>query len=218
MPQARADRVLGLERSQRLGHMTGRNWFFVALVTRARGGDGELRDWLNETGAARHVTSGLLMAPAAWDRLPHPDGAGTWAEDHREVAFLLEYDTGTEDLARLAAKLDGYAVLASVLADAQRMMPVLLFCFGSPRREQAARRALTATRDSRAVRIATAALDPRVTCPAGPVWLPLTGGTGRQARLIDLDNLMPDPWRVQREQGGWERREQEHRELGQGRR
>lgn len=200
VPQARADRVLGLERSQRLGHMTGRNWFFVALAARARHGGGDLRDWVNEAGAAGHVLGGLLVASATWDRLPNPDGAGTWAEDGRAVAFLLEYDIGSEDLARLAAKLDGYAVLASVLADAELVMPVLLFCFGSPRRERAARRALARCRDSAAVRIATAALDPRLTCPADRAWLPLAGGTGGPVKLIDLDTVIPDPWQDYRDQ------------------
>jgi hypothetical protein len=199
MPQARADRVLGLERSQRLGHMTGRNWFFVALAAHARHGGGELRDWIGETGATGHVLGGLLIAPTTWDQLPHPDGAGTWAEDGRAVAFLLEYDTGSEDLTRLAGKLGGYAVLASVLADAGLAGPVLLFCFGSPRREQAARRALARSRDSGGLRIATAAFDPRVTCPAGPVWLPLSGYTSRQVRLIDLDAVIPDPWQQYRQ-------------------
>jgi hypothetical protein len=215
-PQARAGRVLGLERSQRLGHMTGRNWFFVSLAARARDGGGELRDWVSETEVRRHVTGGLLGPAAIWDRLPNPDGAGTWAEDGRTVAFLLEYDTGTEDLARLAGKLDGYAVLASVLADAERVMPVLLFCFGSPRREQSARRALAATRDSAAVRIATAALDPRVTCPAGPVWLPLAGRTGGQVRLIDLDAAVPDPWRRYRLDRARERQAAADAALGAG--
>jgi hypothetical protein len=35
-PQVRADRQRGLERSPRLGHMTGRNQFFVALMAHAR--------------------------------------------------------------------------------------------------------------------------------------------------------------------------------------
>ena len=35
-PQVRADRQLALERSQRLGHMTGASWFFVALARHAR--------------------------------------------------------------------------------------------------------------------------------------------------------------------------------------
>jgi hypothetical protein len=177
-PQARADRQLGLERSQRLGHMTGRNQFFVALAAHARQHGGELADWLNETQAAAHAVGDLLVAPGTWDRLPQPDGAGTWAEDGRQVSFLLEYDTGTEHLPMLSGKLDGYALLTSVLANHARQAALpLLFCFGSPRREQAARRALADCRDSAAVRIATAAIDPYVTSPAGPVWLPLTPAT-----------------------------------------
>ena len=158
-PQARADRQLGLERSPRLGHMTGRNQFFVALAAHAREHGGELREWRNETQAAEHLMRGLLVG-GIWDRLPRPDGAGTWAEYDRQISFLLEYDTGTEHLSILADKLDGYALLASVLADAELAAPPLLFCFGSPRREQAARRALAATRDAAAMRIATTAVDP----------------------------------------------------------
>ena len=33
-----------------------------------------------------------------------------------------------------------------------------------------------------------------LTSPAGPVWLPLSGHTGGQVRLIDLDAALPDPW------------------------
>jgi hypothetical protein len=103
-------------------------------------------------------------------------------------------------------------VLASVLADAGLTAPPLLFCFGSLRREQAARRALAATRDSAAVRIATAAIDPHITSPARPVWLPLPGHTGRQVRLIDLDAALPDPWQDHRERRARERREAAERE------
>ena len=216
LPQARADRMLGLERSQRLGHMTGRNWFFTALAARARDGGGELHDWVNETGSARHALGGLLPSVAVWDRLPNPDGAGTWAEDGRAVSFLLEYDTGSEDLARLAGKLVGYAVLASVLADDGRAGPVLLFCFTSPRREQSARRALAAARDSAAVRIATAALDPRLICPAGPVWLPLGHGPGGQVRLIDLDTVIGDPWQQYRQDRARQRQDARHATLSAG--
>jgi hypothetical protein len=211
-PQARADRALGLEHSPRLGHMTGRNQFFVALARHARQHGGELREWLNEAQAAAHPVRNLPVGLGTWDRLPHPDGAGTWAEHGHQISFLLEYDTGTEDLARLAAKLDGYAVLASVLADADLTGPPLLFCFGSPRREQAARRALAATRDSAAVRIATTAIDPYVTSPAGPVWLPLSGRTGGQVPLIELDAALPDPWQHHRQRQAHERREAAERE------
>jgi hypothetical protein len=67
------------------------------------------------------------------DALPHPGGLGIWAEE-REVTFLLEYDTGSEHLPRLAAKLDGYAALASDASRqrAARIRLPLLFCFLTP--------------------------------------------------------------------------------------
>ncbi len=198
-PQARADRQLGLERSPRLSHMTGRNWFFAALARHAREHGGELAEWLNEADtAARGEHAAVRSDDRA--RLPRPDGAGTWAEDGQTVSFLLEYDTGTEHLPMLAGKLDGYAVLAAGLAWHGEPCPVLLFCFGSPRREQAARRALAATREAGGLRIATAALDPRLTSPAGPVWLPLTGPAGGPVRLADLEQALPDPWQDYRDQ------------------
>ena len=210
-PQVRTDRQLSQERSPLLGHMTGRNWFFVALDRHARQHGGELREWLNEAETA----AGYEHAPLRNDdraRLPRPDGAGTWAEDSREVSFLLEYDTGTEHLGVLAAKLDGYQVLAAGLAWHEQACPVLLFCFGSPRREQAARRALAATREADDLRIATTAVDPRITSPAGPVWLPLLGHTAGQVRLIDLGLTLPDPWQDYRERQARERREAAERE------
>ncbi len=210
-PHVRTDRQLSLERSPLLGHMTGRNWFFVALARHAREHGGELRKWLNET----ETVASYEHAPTRQDdraRLPRPDGAGIWAEDGREVSFLLEYDTGTEHLGVLAGKLDGYYVLAAGLAWHGEVCPVLLFCFGSPRREQTARRALAATPEADYLRIATAVIDPRVTSPAGPVWLPLLGHTGRQVRLIDLDLALPDPWQDYRGQRARERRDAAERE------
>jgi len=192
--------------------MTGRNQFFVALAAHAREYRGELRECRNETQAAAQALGGVLVAPGIWDRLPRPDGAGTWAEDGRQVCFHLEYDLGSEHLPVLAAKLDGYALLASLLADAGQAAPPLLFCFGSPRREQAARRALAACRDSAAVRIATAAIDPYVISPARPVWLPLSGPQDGQVRLIDLDAALPDPWRDYRARRARERRQAAERE------
>jgi Replication-relaxation len=57
VPQVRADQQLALERSARLAHMTGRNWFFVALARQAREGGGELREWLNEPIPLSGVTA-----------------------------------------------------------------------------------------------------------------------------------------------------------------
>jgi hypothetical protein len=208
-PHVRADRQLALERSPRLGHMTGRNWFFAALARHAREHGGQLAEWLNEADTfARYQDAPPRHEDRA--RLPRPDGAGTWAEDGQTVSFLLEYDTGTEHLPVLAAKLDGYAVLAAGLAWHERPCPVIVFCFGSPRREQAARRALAATRQADGLRIATAALDPRTASPAGPVWLPL-GWTSGAVRLAGLGAL-PDPWQDYRQQRARERRQAAERE------
>ena len=103
-------------------------------------------------------------------------------------------------------------MLAAGLAWHGEPCPVLLFCFGSPRREQAARRALATSQDAGALRIATAALDPRLTSPAGPVWLPLHGPDGGQVRLAGLEQALPDPWQDYRERRARERRQAADRE------
>jgi hypothetical protein len=210
-PQARADRQLGLERSPRLSHMTGRNWFFAALARHAREHGGELAGWLNEADTAARCQQAAVRSDDR-ARLPRPDGAGTWAEDGRAVSFLLEYDAGTENLGVLAGKLDGYAVLAAGLAWQDQPCPVLLFCFGTPRREQAARRALAATSQAAGLRIATAALDPSLVSPAGPAWLPLHGADSGPVRLAGLEDALPDPWQDYRHQRARERREAAERE------
>jgi hypothetical protein len=54
-PQVRADRQLALERSQRLAHVVGVHWFFVALVAHARrDGGGKLRQWQGERATAEY--------------------------------------------------------------------------------------------------------------------------------------------------------------------
>ena len=198
LPQVRTDRQLALERSQRLGHMTGASWFFAALARHARQhGGGELRDWLSE----QELTARLYQHRRALadGTTPHPDGLGIWAEGHRDIVFLLEYDTGSEHLPQLAAKLPGYADHAR--RDLTLKAPIL-FCFPTHRREQTARKALAATVASSALQIATAALDPRVTCPACEVaWMPLHGEYGPMP-LIDLADVLPDPWRAEHELHG----------------
>jgi len=127
--------------------------------------------------------------------------------------FFLEYDTGTEHLPQLTDKLHGYAETAQ--RNITFKVPIL-FCFPGPRREQIARKAMAATAASHDLQIATAALDPSVTCPAcGSAWMPLHGGHG-PTRLIGLDDVLPDPWRAARaedERRERERQERERREL-----
>ena len=45
-----------------------------------------------------------------------------------------------------------------------------------------------------------------------PAWLPLSGHTGGQVRLIDLGLVLPDPWQHDREQRARERRQAAARE------
>jgi hypothetical protein len=186
--------------------MTGTSWFFVALAEHAREGGGELTEWLNEAETVAGFNRAAVWADSR-SRFPHPDGAGTWAQDGRQVRFLLEYDTGTENLPALTGKLDGYQVLASAMAWNDQACPVVLFCFTSPRREQFARRALAVAREAPALRIATAAIETRTASPAGPVWLPLLTRTASQVPLIDLDNAIPDPWLAYRQEQARKRRE-----------
>jgi Replication-relaxation len=164
----RADRQLALERSQRLSHTVGVNWFFAALAAHARqtGNDARLRVWLNETATTEWLLARVPTSYRAYD-MPHPDGLGVWAEHGLQATFALEYDTGSEHLPQLTAKLPGYGRLAKAMADLDQACPLLLFCFPTSRREQAARRALVACYDAPALRVATTAIDPEHTSPAG---------------------------------------------------
>jgi Replication-relaxation len=203
-PQVRADRQLALERSQRLGHMTGASWFFVSLVRHSRehGGGGLLR-WDSERETAAYLDH---YPGTGTDAGPYPDGLGIWAEEDRDIAFLVEFDTGTEHLPQLTGKLTGYAEKARMPGGLVFRMPVL-FCFPTARREQTARRALAAATASLDLQIATAALDSRITCPAcETTWMPLHGRHAPM-RLINLGDALPDLWRTEREQHEHERRE-----------
>ena len=67
-------------------------------------------------------------------------------------------------------------------------------------------------REAPALRIATAALDPRTAALARAAlaraaWLPLLGRTGIQVPLIDLDEAVPDPWLPYRQEQARKRRE-----------
>ncbi|HEY3877248.1 MAG TPA: hypothetical protein VGM12_01495 [Trebonia sp.] len=115
--------------------------------------------------------------------------------------------TPAQSLPALTGKLDGYQALAEAAARNSQACPVVLFCLISPRREQSARRALASAREAPALRIATATLDPRLTSPAGPAWLPLLTSTGSQVPLIDLDDAVPDPRLAYRQEQARQRRE-----------
>jgi hypothetical protein len=79
---------------------SGASWFFVALARHAREhGGGELLRWDGEGEASDYLYA------RSRELGPRPDGLGVWAQDGTDIAFLLEYDTGTEHLPQLVGKL-----------------------------------------------------------------------------------------------------------------
>ncbi|MHB8450661.1 MAG: replication-relaxation family protein [Mycobacteriales bacterium] len=173
----RRDTATALARSQRLAHLVGVNATFTALIRTARTHPGcELATWWSEARCA-----------AEWGELVRPDGYGVWASGGRRAPFLLEYDTGSERLARLGAKLPGYADLAVAVGHPTWVC----FRFPTPGREAAARGVLTHP----GVPVATAVLGPRAD-PSGPVWLPVTRSAGPSGgRRLALGEL-GDPRRA----------------------
>jgi hypothetical protein len=162
----RRDRTLAIAHSQRLSHQVGVNGFFTALAARARRHpDTELRAWLSERACAER-----------WGHVVRPDGYGHWRDPTGEVDFLLEYDTGTEPLERLLAKVDAYTELATA-TDIDT--PILLWLPG-PGRETAFHQTLG--RPDITVATATARLARH---PAGPVWL-VAGQGGPRRTLASL--------------------------------
>jgi hypothetical protein len=192
----RHDRAFGIAHSLRLAHTVGVAEWFTALVDHARHSDpatkATLVAWWSESRCARHFGD-----------LVKPDAYGRWATDGREIEFFLEYDFGTEVLAKLAGKLAGYAALAA----ATGIITPLLIWLPTSRREATARRLLARAwrelEDPRSMPVATAAAellnpaDPHPS-PADAVWLPLdnTGGVGNRRelhRLLDVWPHVPPP-------------------------
>lgn len=158
-------RVAQLAASPRTGHLLGVNGFFTALAAHARRQAGTaLEEWWSERRAG-----------AEWGDLVRPDAYGTWSEEGRRVSFFLEYDTGTESLARVASKLAGYADLAI----AEGIARPVLFWLGRPGREPELHRVMGRP----PVPVATAVATPG-TDPAGAVWRSV--GAATRTRLVEL--------------------------------
>jgi hypothetical protein len=186
------ENALAIMRSQRLAHLVGTNGLFVTLAgTARRHADATLLLWWSE----RRFAAWLGEQSAGWTAVaqdggrgwrqpprPYPDGYGVWTEGGSTVACAVEYDRGTEPLARLTAKLPGYVELAWLLG----APPWTLFAFGSPRREANARAALAGA----PVPVATAH---DLADPAGPVWLPVDASPALRLRLAGLAHAAPAP-------------------------
>lgn len=192
----RHNRAFGVAHNLRLAHLVGVNEWFTALVATARhdtrtGRPGRdttretaVNAWWSEARCARHFGD-----------LTKPDAYGRFHRDGQHIEFFLEFDQGTEALAKLAGKLTGYAALAA----ATGITTPLLVWLPTTRREAGARTALyrawRGLDQPAAVPVATAAaalLDPAspFPSPADPVWLPLHHtGTGRDGARLPLHRL-----------------------------
>ena len=151
---------------QRLAHTVGTNEVFARLIGAARSRPGaELVTWWGERYCA-----GVL------GEVVRPDGLGVWREEGASVTFCLEYDRGTESLARLGAKAADYARLESAWGVAFWLLVVV----PGPRRESGARAALAG--HGLAVATTTASGARR---PDAANWAPLEPEVSR-LRLAEL--------------------------------
>lgn len=190
----RRDRALAIALSVQLTHATGTNSVFCALAAHGRQAqNAALRCWWSERRCA-----------ALWGDLARPDGYGQWTE-HAPAGpagtdFFLEYDTGSENLARVAAKLNGYRDLAARTG----ITTPVLFWLPTARREAGLRALLASTAHGRpgpqpggafpGVPVATTT--PQAAAggsgPAGAIWLP-TGQPGPRLRLTQAGGTRPAP-------------------------
>lgn len=174
-PKTIRDRLSALVTSTQLDHRIGVNQFFVDLVAHARTHPGTaLVRWWPEQRAASLVQQAVV-----------PDGHGLWHTDGRTCAWFLEWDSGTEDLPRLVAKIAGYEKAARSGGPA---WPVLLYLHSRVREDNLHQ--LLAGAVGRCP-VATAARTPDSPGPAGMVWRLL--GSGRRLPLHQLGGQVDTP-------------------------
>lgn len=164
------DAAARLAVSPTLNHRLAVNGWFAGLLGYARTRDGvRLSRWWTEA-RCREATANLIR----------PDGHGMWHEAGRAVPFWLEMDLHTEPVARVVAKLTGYANLSGT----QHGYPVL-FWFPTATREASVAARLARTGVPAGVVVATGSDDTTdPDGPAGAVWR-VIGRPGR-VRLSDL--------------------------------
>ncbi|MFE2181107.1 replication-relaxation family protein [Streptomyces sp. NPDC059455] len=184
----RHERAIGIAHSLRLAHTVGTNAFFTALIARSRNPDasGQLTAWWSEARCKRHFGD-----------IVRPDGYGRWHEHRSAFEWFLEFDFGTERPDRVAAKLPGYAKLAT----ATGITTPILFWMPTTRRETRVRHALATALntldDPTLVPVATSSADfvtgDRDAHPAAARWQLLEGRqlTSRRLALAELGRAWP---------------------------
>lgn len=182
--RARRDRTLGVASASRLGHLLGVNGFHTALVAEGRASRAD-------AGVVRWLTERELRPDGDQHVRVRPDAVGVWREGDEECAFALEFDNGTERLARLAEKVDGYVGLFNRTGDYPWLFAdwfgerpaVVLFCFTRLGREQNARAVFR--RGGGDVPLVTGVWDGEGS-PAEVLWLPVEGDAPYRLRLAGL--------------------------------
>ncbi|MFF2811806.1 replication-relaxation family protein [Streptomyces sp. NPDC058000] len=120
--------------------------------------------WLSEPSAARR-----------WGDIIRPDAYAHYRDGDHLLPFFLEYDTGSQPLARVEAKLSGYAAFTT----ATNTRPALLIHTRTQSRDQAMRQRLVTTARELGLNVATSSADFTTTEPWGSWWAPLQPGAHR---------------------------------------
>ncbi|MBL1102752.1 replication-relaxation family protein, partial [Streptomyces coffeae] len=160
-----------------LSHDVGVNELLTLLAAHARHtAPSGLPLWLSERSCARR-----------WEDMIRPDAYAHWqdpssaAEDPCLLPFFLEYDTGTQSLSRVEAKLPGYAAFTTSTGT----RPALLIHTRTASRDRAIRHRLTQPARDLGLRVATSSMDFTTDTPWGPWWTPLEPAA-RRTTLIAL--------------------------------
>ncbi|WP_308416604.1 replication-relaxation family protein [Streptomyces sp. AJS327] len=147
--------------SPSLGHDVGVNDFVTRLAAGSSSSrpTGQATLWLSERSCARR-----------WGDIIRPDAYVHWQDDSPAYPFpfFFEFDTGSQPLARVEAKLAGYHAFASTTAT----RPAVLMHTRTASREQALRHRLGNSARHLNLPIATTTAD-LTTNPSGPWWLPI---------------------------------------------
>ncbi|MCX5535764.1 replication-relaxation family protein [Streptomyces sp. NBC_00006] len=156
--------------SPSLGHDLGVNDLLSHLAAHTRNSPAlTLPLWISERSCARR-----------WGDIIRPDAYAHFAaREGQLLPFFLEYDTGSQPLARVEAKLTGYETFHTSTGT----RPALLIHTRTHSRDMAIRRRLADAARELGLAVATSSADFTTTQPWGPWWTPLEPAAHRQPLL-----------------------------------
>ncbi|AQW48262.1 replication-relaxation family protein [Streptomyces violaceusniger] len=169
--------------SPSLGHDIGVNELLTHLAAPAQHASSDgLTVWLSERSCARR-----------WEDMIRPDAYAHWHTPTTSTGtpcllpFFLEYDTGSQPLARVEAKLTGYAAFTTTT----NTRPALLIHTRTASRDRALRGRLAQAAHDLGLHVATSSADFTTDTPWGPWWAPLDLAA-RRTTLTGLATLWTD--------------------------